>query len=237
MARSFDVPMAAVFGLVLLVAAVMLTPLRMVLGWVDADRAGLSAGQVEGSMWRGQLKRASFRGLPLGDAEARLAPLAGGIRLKSAGTLRGEGVVRAAGAGVAVRAVTARAPLSALASALPLQGEATLSDVRAAFKDGRCVEAGGEVRLEALRLGPMALPGLTLAGRPACRDGVWSVPLSGQSSGVAVDARLGVRADGGYRLEIRLRASDPPVAAAAGAAGFARGLDGYSRAFEGRLGG
>jgi hypothetical protein len=229
-------PLAAIFGVALLACAVLLTPLRMALGWLDADRAGLSAQRVSGSIWAGALAGANFRGLALGDVEARVAPLSGGLWLQSGGPIRGEGVLRPSVSGVAVRGLTARLPLAAIAPEFSIQGDAALSDIRAAFRDGRCAEAGGEVRLEALRLGPMQLAGLTLAGRAVCQGGVWTVPLVGQAGGLAIDARLGVRADGAYRLETRLRAADPLVGAAAGAAGFARGLDGYTRTVEGRLG-
>jgi len=81
----------AVCGAAFLVMAILLTPLRMALGWLDADRAGLSAERVEGSIWGGTLHGARFRGLPLGDVRARLDLLAGGLRVESA---LGAGVIR-----------------------------------------------------------------------------------------------------------------------------------------------
>lgn len=81
----------AVFGAAFLVMAILFTPLRMALGWLDADRAGLAAERVDGSIWGGTLHAASFRGLPLGDVRARLDLLAGGLRVETA---LGDGVVR-----------------------------------------------------------------------------------------------------------------------------------------------
>lgn len=81
----------AVFGAAFLLMAVLFTPLRMALGWFDAEQAGLSATRVDGTIWGGTLHEASFRGLPLGDVRARLDLLAGGLRVESA---LGAGVIR-----------------------------------------------------------------------------------------------------------------------------------------------
>lgn len=81
----------AVFGAAFLLMAVVFTPLRMALGWLDAEQAGLAAEGVEGTIWGGTLHGASFRGLPLGDVQARLDLFAGGLRVESP---LGSGVVR-----------------------------------------------------------------------------------------------------------------------------------------------
>ncbi|WP_334164682.1 hypothetical protein [Phenylobacterium sp.] len=86
----------AVFGAAFLVMAILFTPLRMALGWLDAGEAGLSAERIDGTVWGGTLHGASYRGLPLGDVRARLDLLAGGLRVESA---LGEGVIRAGRAG------------------------------------------------------------------------------------------------------------------------------------------
>jgi general secretion pathway protein N len=223
------------FALVLLGAGVILTPLRMALGWLDADRAGLSAREVDGTLWDGRLQDASFRGLPLGDPRVALAPRRGGLHIVASDLLRGEGVFRPA-EGLDVSALNARLPLDALAGGLPFKGELALTGGAVQIREGRCRTARGEVRISDLALPAGALTGLVLSGRLSCREGRLSVPLTGQAGGVAVDALMQVDAAGDYRLETRLRAGDPAAGALAGAAGFQRGLDGYRRVDVGRLG-
>lgn len=226
------------FSVVFVVMAVLFAPLRMALGWVDADRAGIAATAAEGTVWRGILRGARLGGLSLGDARVGLDPpgllvLKPGVRLNAEGAMRGEGLVRSSG----LADVTATVPLAALTPALPLDGRLELRSLQAEFRKGSCSEAGGDVALGDIHLRGVAVPGLRLAGRAACAGTRLVVPLKGQSGGVAVDADLSVDATGRWRLESRLRATDASVAAAAEAAGFERTLDGFRRLDEGRLGG
>ncbi|MCR5881088.1 type II secretion system protein N [Phenylobacterium sp. J367] len=220
----------AVFALALPAALLLLVPLRMALGWIDADRAGLSAQGVEGTIWRGTLHDARLRGLPLGEARAGLAPFRGGVALAA---VQGRGVVRPDG----VSDVHATLPLGAVASGLPLQGDLGLRSFTVTFRAGACRRAGGEVRLSNLKLGAVAPPGLELRGQAACRNGRLAIPLTGQSGAVALEAVVTVDGRGVYQLDTTLRATDPLIAAAAQTAGFAQGLDGFSRTDRGRLGG
>jgi general secretion pathway protein N len=225
------------FAAAFMLALVLTLPLRMALGWIDADRAGLSARAVEGTLWGGSLRDARFRGLALGDARGGLDILGGGLRLRADGELAGEGVVGSRAGGLALREVDAELPLVRIAGGLPITGALALDGFAAEFERGACRRAAGEVRISDVGLAGARLAGLELRGQAACRDGALVVPLAGRAGGAAVDGLLRVDGAGRYQLDTRLRATDPAVQAAAGVAGFARGLDGFTRTDRGRLAG
>ena len=87
MGRSLFVCVSvAAFG----AALVMTLPMRIALAWMGADHAGVSAADVSGSIWNGQLRATQYHGAPLGDMEASLDPfalLSGKRRLTVRGTL------------------------------------------------------------------------------------------------------------------------------------------------------
>ncbi|WP_374467857.1 type II secretion system protein N [Phenylobacterium sp.] len=226
-----------IFGVAFILAAAAMLPLRIALGWMDADQAGLSARAVEGAVWGGSLIDARFRGLRLGDARAGLDVVGGGLRLAADGELRGRGVVGGSAGGLSLRGVDAELSLERVAGGLPIGGRAHFRSFEAEFRRDGCRRAGGEVRLREVTLSGAPLAGLQLGGRASCQGGVLVVPLAGQSGGAAVDAVLRIDAAGRYQLDTRLRATDPVVQAAAAAAGFARGLDGFARTDRGRLSG
>jgi hypothetical protein len=60
--------------------------------------------------------------------------------------------------------------------------------------------------------------------------------LTGAASGVAIDVLASLDGAGRYEAVSRVRATDPLAIAAAGAAGFERGLDGFTRTDRGTLG-
>jgi len=222
-------------SVVFLAMLVLLAPLRLVLGWMGAAGAGLSARRVEGTIWSGRLHQAAFRGLSLGEGRVAVAPLRRGLQVWADGEARGRGVVRLRREGLALAGVDAVLPLRRIAPATPVAGELALRDFDLDMGRDGCRAARGEVALQGVRIGPAAPAGLRLAGRAACGGGRLVVPLSGQASGVALDATLSLDAAGRYELVTRLRATDPAAVAAAGLASFERGLDGFTRTDRGRL--
>ncbi|WP_309091691.1 type II secretion system protein N [Phenylobacterium sp.] len=222
-------------SLVFLVMLVLLAPLRLVLGWMGAEGAGLSARRVEGTVWSGQLRQAAFRSVSLGDARVGVSPLRLGFRVRARGEAQGEGVLRLRQDGIALARVDASVPLRRIAPAAPMTGELVLRNFDLDIRRSGCRSARGEVALQQVQIGPTAPAGLRLVGRAACRDGRLVAPLTGQASGVVVDALLSLDAAGRYELVTRLRATDPTAVAAAGAANFERGLDGFTRTDRGRL--
>jgi hypothetical protein len=220
---------------VFLAMLVLLAPLRLALAWLDADAAGLSAARVEGTIWSGRLHDAAYRGLRLGDARLRFDPLRFGLRLTAAGEAAGSGVVGLGAGRLALRDLDAAVPLARLAPALPLRGNLTFQDVRIDMGDGGCRIASGVVQLREAAVAGARLPGLELSGQPACRGGRLVLPLAGQAAGVLLESVVTIEATGAYRIQTRLRTTDPAMLAAAGLGGFERGLDGFSRTDRGRL--
>ena len=66
--------LGAVFGLATLLVLLAVAPLSLVLG-DRAAAAGLSAAEVSGTVWRGRLSDAAYRGLRLGDVGLGVRPL------------------------------------------------------------------------------------------------------------------------------------------------------------------
>lgn len=229
------VPVASVVFVLMLV---LLAPLRMALGWLGADAAGLSAQRVEGTVWSGRLHAADFRGLPLGDARVGLDPVGFRLRVAAVGEVRGRAAVKLSGRGLSLSGADAVLPLERLAPGLPLRGDLVLEDLRVDFRGAACRSAGGKITVQAARLAVLGqtASGLRLSGSAACRNGRLVAPLSGQAAGVALDAVLQVDGAGRYEVTTRLRATDPLAAAAAAAAGFERDLDGFTRTDRGVLG-
>lgn len=225
-------------GAVFLLALVLMAPLRMVLGWTNADAAGLSARRVEGTVWSGRLHGAVYRGVALGEVRAGLDPLRAGLRLAADGELSGHGVVKLRKQGLALSGVDATLPLSRLAGGLPFDGELALDDVRVDFRAGACRAAAGRVALTSVRVRGLdqPIPGLQLAGTAACKDGAFVLPLAGTGGGVAVETIFKLDGGGRYEAVTRLQATDPVALAAISASGFERGLDGFTRTDRGLIG-
>lgn len=227
--------LALVGSAVFLLMLVLLAPLRLVLGWMNAGAAGLSARSAEGTIWSGRVAQAGFRGAPLGDARVGLDPLRLGLRVAADGEVRGEGVIRLRRHGLALAGVDAALPLRRVAPAAPVAGELVLQDLHLDMGSDGCRSAKGTVALQQVQLGSVAPAGLRLSGSAVCRGGRLVAPLTGQAAGVAIDATLSLDAAGRYELVTRLRATDPAAVAAAGLASFERGLDGFTRTDRGQL--
>ncbi|MEH6677432.1 type II secretion system protein N [Phenylobacterium sp.] len=66
--------LGAVFGLATLLVLLAVAPLSLVVG-DRAAKAGLSATEVSGTVWRGRLADAAYRGLRLGEVRLGVSPL------------------------------------------------------------------------------------------------------------------------------------------------------------------
>ncbi len=229
--------LAGLFALVAVLVLLASVPLRLVLG-ERAAAAGLSAERVSGTVWSGALTAASFQRLALGDVRVGLNPLAlliGRVRLGFS-SAKARGALRLTPQGVAFQGVDFTAPATVLAPGLPLAGVAELSDFDLDLIGGGCRSAGGQVRLSELALDGVPLPGLVLSGTPVCADEAVRLPLAGQAQGVDVQADLVARPSGTYQLTTTLRTTRPELDPLLTAAGYVRGLDGYSRTQTGSLG-
>lgn len=230
------------FAAMFVVALVATFPMSVALKAMGAASRGLAAERVSGSVWSGHLDKAQFRGLEVGDVALRLDPLGllmggGRLRFELRGPLQGRGVLHMRGTEAGVSGVKLSGPATALAANLPFRGTLRLEGVEGRFRSGVCRRARGRVIIESLSLGGgVALPGLVLSGTAACRGNSFTAPLSGRAAGVDVEAELQVDGQGRYRLQSRVRTTNPTLEAAMGLAGFERRLDGFNRLDQGVLG-
>lgn len=203
----------AAFSLVFLGLLLLMTPMRMALGWLDAEAAGLSARSVEGTVWAGKLQDAAFRGAPLGDADVALdlgslLGLSPGVRVSSSGPVKGSALVQSRGASTRLEVEQATAPIALIAPGLPLHGDLHLKDFELDSSGGRCQHASG---LVTIRGAAAAQADLRLTGQAGCREGVLIVPLSGRASGASVRAQLSISPRGAWRLDSAVETPGGPT--------------------------
>lgn len=235
--------LALVFLVALALMLIVALPLKLALDWTHAGARGLTADRASGAVWSGTLHGAALRGLRFGDVALSLDPLGlalggGRFRFGVDGPLKAKGVVLFRGSGFGLADVDLSGPAATLAEGLPFTGQIRLENLSAEFRAGECRRAEGRISIERIAIGTGVMPpNLVLAGVPACRDGAWIAPLTGQAPGVNVEADLRIGPQGRYRLHTRARTTNPTYEAAMGLAGFERDLDGFSRIDQGRLGG
>lgn len=219
--------------LVLLAVGIVLLPLRQVTRHVAPE---LTAREISGSVWKGRLSGARWRGIELGDLELGLDPralLGGELRLdfvRGASQLTGRlgtdnGIHSAERLNGAVRVPLASAFASDLDVAL-INAAISVDDA------GRCHSAGGKV---ATRIS--GIPGIgaspTLTGVARCDDGALMLPLASADGRIGFDVHLW--ADRRYRAEIIVNSTNIVTRLALAAAGFSAGPDGSRRTVEGQL--
>lgn len=222
--------------LVALLAALPLTvPLAVGLGRAKS----LSFAEARGSIWKGEIRRATLGSLELGDLTVGLDPLAlltGQTKVAiraSGGDVKGAGRIALTRRSPGVERFSGALPLSALGLSGSLSGDLTARDVTATFDGGACHEAGGDIAavIQGLGANPVALK-----GRPVCQGAVLALPLAGTVEGTAIDLVVRLQADGRYRLEATVKTTDPGFGAILATEGFTSAPGGYSRTSEGRLG-
>lgn len=227
----------ALFGALLFAALLLFVPLRAVLGVTGLGDAGLTARQVEGSLWGGRLVEARFGDVALGDVGARLAfwPLLLGrarLELAGAGERPLHGAVTVSRHGLGVDDMTASLLTGQLFAPLPVTA-LDLDDATVHFRDGQCERADGRVRATlAGEAGGVSLPPV-LSGPARCEAGALLLPLTSQAG--TEGATLRITGDGRYRVEFALRNPDPATVPKLQAAGFIGGADGYRLGVEGRF--
>ena len=229
--------LAALFSAVSLIFILATMPLSLALAGRGPE-AGLSAAAASGTVWRGRLTDAAFRGVRLGDAEVGVSPLsllAARVRLGFSSELA-HGALRLGPGRVELLDIEGVLPLAALAPQAGLSARVGLADLDLDLRRSECQRAGGQVSLDQISLAGLELPGLVLTGTAACAGKDLVVPLRGQAEGVDVQADLRTNPVGAYQVELTLRTTRPEVEAALAAAGYRRTLDGYETTLAGRLG-
>lgn len=198
---------------------------------------GLEAEQISGSIWNGQLRGASYGGLPLGDVDVGLDPrrlLRGEASLQfkrldprlsgRAGGTRNERRLEALTGDVRLQLLPAPVPPAAIS----FDAVSLVTDVT-----GRCLSAGGTV---SARLAEVPLLGVTppLIGQPRCDGDALMAPLRAADGEAGLD--LWLWRDGRWRAALRLSGLNPLLVAGLQAFGFQPESAGRaSYAVEGRL--
>ncbi|MBN8807713.1 MAG: type II secretion system protein N [Sphingomonas sp.] len=228
------------FLAMVVVALIVLFPLRLALGLIDMGAQGLSAREVTGPVWAGGLNDAHYGDIALGDLDAGLSPLQlaiGRARIDVAGAgtsgdqaLRGALSVSRSTFGV--DDVTATLPASSAFAPLPIAA-LRFDDVSVHFRDGNCASAEGKVTaLIASTMPQLTLPP-SLSGTARCSGGTLLVPLASQAQTESI--AVSIEADGKYRATLTARPADAAAAAALAGAGFQPSGGGYSLRIEGRF--
>ena len=215
-------------------ALVMTLPMRVALTWIGADRAGVSAAEVSGSIWNGRLRAAEYHGASLGDVEASLDPfalLSGTHRLAVRGTLGKATLVEGASRGFEM--TDAAIEVGQLRPSLPFTGRLRLENATLLFSGNRCQRAEGRITMDVLQ---RAFNGPEVAGMLSCAGDAATAQLDGRAQDVEVSIVVRLDSAGRYQAETRIVSTNPMVRGALALAGFAENGGRFTRSDEGALG-
>ena len=244
MRRAGPIALMALLAACLAAGSAARLPLSVALALSGARGAGLDWRAAEGTVWNGQVRGLALRDYLLGDVRVSLSPFSL-LTLSPRAALRLDGPEAEAEAQVALRPGgalrvsngAARLRLAEIVAIDPRLrargGTLTAEQASFALRDGRCVEASGQLASDALTYGLGGdWRGPALTGGFACEAGVVVAHLSGAEEGQEVEtaAHLG---GGDYRVEAVVRSSDPDMARIAPLIGFSEYGEGwrYQRSF------
>jgi general secretion pathway protein N len=222
-------------AVLLMLSAILFMPLRTIVGG-----EGISARKVDGIIWDGSIRDLRLGKLPIGDVNARL--LFGPLFLGRADILlsRGNALYRPGFTGtvsrgfgsMSVNNLNATLPVAALFAPFPAEN-IQFEGFSAKFAAGRCMQAGGQVRL----IMSDSLPGLNLQngmlGQPRCDGAGILLPLVSQSAMERADIRLS--ADGRYTVTVTLETEAAEQGTMLTLAGFRPVAGGYRLVQKGRF--
>lgn len=224
------------------IALVAFLPLRLALAWVGLAEQGMSAREVRGSVWAGELREATFGRIALGDLSAGVSPvqlLVGRARVDlndseraAAGAPRLSGAVGITRHSFALDDITASLPVGSTLRPVPVT-LLDLQDVSVRFRGDICEEAEGRVRATLSgEIGGLAVPA-SLNGNARCDAGALLLPLVSAAGNEGSTIRLWP--DGRYRAELTLQPPDPAAATRLQASGFIQTQRGWELAIDGRF--
>lgn len=215
-------------------ALVLLLPMRVLVRATGLAEQGVAARDATGTLWSVTLHDAQVGPVRFGDLDARFgfAPLLLGratLRLSDAAGRSGASLF-ASPWGFGFQDVDSRFATGGLLAPLPLAAF-ELEDAAAVFGGGQCVEARGLVRAVASpAAGAIGLP-QGFNGTPRCEGALVLLPLASASGMETIDLRID--STGRYEAVVRVRTSDPSMAARLAAAGFRRTSRGYASTVRG----
>ena len=227
---------AVVIALILIVTTF---PMRLALAMAGAERSGLTAREVNGSVWDSELVEARLGALPLGNVTASLSPLAllgGEVELAFKRPDPRLGALAGRLHGSNPRGLSDLNGTSSLSGGLGMvpvdqlrfEGAAVRFDDR-----GRCVSAGGRIQLTV----GTSIAGLDLtrglSGPLRCADGRAEAALTSQSGMERLT--LAFDGSGAYRAQFAIQADDPAMAAALSVIGFRPSNGGFVLVSTGRF--
>lgn len=227
--------LVAASAVLLMLSVILFMPLRTIVGG-----EGVLARKVDGIIWDGSIRDLRLGKLPIGDVNARL--LVGPLFLGRADIILSRGnapyrpgftgtVSRGVG-GMSVNNLNATLPVAALFAPFPAEN-IQFEGFFAKFAAGRCMQAGGQVRLNMSE----TLPGLNLQngmlGQPRCDGAGLLLPLVSQSAMERADIRLS--ADGSYTVTITLETDAAGQGTMLTLAGFRPVAGGYRFVQKGRF--
>ena len=232
---------AVLIALALLLALVVLLPLRIVFDAAGLGSRGVSARAVEGSIWSGTVRDLRIGKLSLGDLDAGLSPagLLGGemvLNMTRAEDAPGQPplafTLARSGDSIAIREAVGEIATADLFAPLPLRS-VNLDGVNIGFDGRRCASASGAVRVNI----EQSLFGVTLqrglSGNLRCDGGDLLVPLQGQSGLEQLDIRI--KGNGRYSADFRLGGLAASAGSALSALGFRQQGDAMAIRINGRF--
>lgn len=228
---------ALLLALLLIVATF---PMRLALGLSGASDAGITAREVHGSVWSGELVEARLGALPLGTVRASLSPLAlltG--RVEMAFTRADDRLGALAGRlhGSNPRGVSDVNGVTSMSGGLGMIPVDTIrfEGATVQFDDaGKCAAASGRLQLSVTA--PIAGLDLSrgLSGPLTCAKGRAQAALGSQSGMERLT--LSFDGSGAYRAQFAINVDrDPAMAAALSLLGFKAGSGGFVLATSGRF--
>lgn len=232
---------AGLIVLVLVIALVVLLPLRIVFDFAGLGTRGVSARSIEGSIWSGTIRDLRLGRLSLGDLDAALSPaglLAGEtvLAMRRAADVPGQAPLAfdlaKSGQSIAMRDATGEIATADLFAPLPLRS-VTLDGVNIAFDATRCSAASGAVRVNI----EQSLFGISLqrglSGTLRCDGNDLLIPLKGQSGLEQMDIRI--TGAGRYTADFRLGGLAGGAGAALSVLGFRQQGDAMAIRINGRF--
>ena len=228
---------ALLLALVLVIATF---PMRLALGLSGATDAGITARDVRGSIWSGELVEARLGALPLGTVRASLSPFAllgGGVELAFSRADERLGALAGRLHGSDPRGVSDVSGTTSMSGGLGMIPVDTIrfEGATVRFDDaGQCTSAAGRIQLAVAA--PIAGLDLSrgLSGPLTCAKGRAQAALASQTGMERLT--LSFDGKGAYRAQFAINVDrDPAMAAALAALGFKAGPNGFVLATSGRF--